>query len=154
MTSFPSGSSAQPILNTRRFPFPREQVYGAFSDPALLARWWGPAGFTNTITRFDFRPNGAWHLVMRAPDGTEYPNESEFIEVNPPEFIVFRHHGPMHSYALTITFAPDAGQTVLTWHMVFDDPTEAERLREFITGANEQNLDRLSAVLKQATGSS
>ncbi len=142
-----SATPALPIINTRRFAAPREQVYGAFSDPALLARWWGPEGFTNTIHRFELHPGGAWHLVMRGPDGREYPNESEFIEVVAPARIAFRHHGPMHGYVLTMTFESDAGQTVLTWHMVFDDPTEAEQLRPFITGANEQNLDRLAEVL-------
>ena len=29
-------------------------------DPARIARWWGPAGFTNTIHTFDFRPGGEW----------------------------------------------------------------------------------------------
>jgi len=128
-------------------------VYGAFSDPGLLARWWGPAGFTNSIHRFELRPGGAWHTVMRGPDGSEYPNESQFVEVVPPARIVFRHLGAVHGYELTMTFEPDGAQTLLTWHMVFDDPAEAERLRAFITGANEENLDRLAGVLAGQRGS-
>lgn len=53
---------------------PRGRVFDAFADPARLAQWWVPAGFTNTVTEFDFRPGGAWRLVMRAPDGAEFAN--------------------------------------------------------------------------------
>ena len=41
------------------------------------ARWWGPDGFTNTITTFDLRPGGAWRFVMHGPDGTNYENAAE-----------------------------------------------------------------------------
>ncbi len=143
----PQPTASHAIVTQRRLPYPRERVCGAFTDPVILARWWGPAGFTNTIERFELRPGGAWHLVMRGPDGIEYPNVSEFTTVNPPAVIAFRHVGSVHGFVLTMTFEPDAGQTVLKWSMVFDDPAEAERLRSFIIPANEQNLDRLAAVL-------
>lgn len=31
-------------------------IWDAFRDPGRLARWWGPAGFTNEFESFDFRP--------------------------------------------------------------------------------------------------
>jgi uncharacterized protein YndB with AHSA1/START domain len=34
------------------------QVFAAFQQPALLAQWWGPAGFSNTFEQFDFVPGG------------------------------------------------------------------------------------------------
>ena len=46
----------------------------AFSDPVRLARWWGPAGFTNTFTICEFKPGGQWSFTMHGPDGTNYPN--------------------------------------------------------------------------------
>lgn len=39
-------------------PAPVEQVFAAFSDPERLARWWGPAGFTNTFSRLELK----WEL--------------------------------------------------------------------------------------------
>ena len=44
-------------------------------------QWWGPNGFTNTFHEFDLRPGGAWRFIMHGPDGTDYPNESVFVEV-------------------------------------------------------------------------
>lgn len=46
------------ILTVREFDAPRERVFEAFTDPARLARWWGPKGFTNTFQEFDLRPGG------------------------------------------------------------------------------------------------
>ena len=60
------------IVSTRVLDAPRELVFRAFSDPDLLARWWGPEGFTNTFHEFDLRPDGAWRFVMHGPDGTDY----------------------------------------------------------------------------------
>ncbi len=140
--------SENEIVSTRVFSATPATVFGAFADPKLLAQWWGPQGFRNTITEFDLRPGGAWRLVMHAPDGTDYPNESDFVEVDPPHRIVFIHQRPMHRFTTTMTFAPVASdQTGLTWLMRFDDRSEVEKLGTFIAIANEQNFDRLAAVL-------
>jgi uncharacterized protein YndB with AHSA1/START domain len=36
-------------------------VFDAFTRPDVLARWWGPSGFTNTFEVFEFRPGGQWN---------------------------------------------------------------------------------------------
>jgi uncharacterized protein YndB with AHSA1/START domain len=43
------------------------------------------------VLRFEFRPGGVWEFTMRGPDGTEYPNRIEWLEILPPERMVFRH---------------------------------------------------------------
>lgn len=146
-----ASTAGREFINTRLLNAPREQVYKAFSDPTILARWWGPQGFTNTIQQFDLRVGGSWIVVMHGPNGTDYPNESEFVEVVPQERIVVHHLRPMHSFLLTMTFAEEAGQTRVAWHMQFDSREEADRLRAFIPTANEENLDRLEAVLNSMT---
>jgi uncharacterized protein YndB with AHSA1/START domain len=84
---------------------------------------------------------------MQGPDGTQYHNESEFVEVTPPERIVLVHLRPMHRFQLTMTFGDEAGHTRLTWRMLFDSAKEVERIRPFVPAANEQNFDRLQAQL-------
>ena len=88
------------IVSTRVFDAPREVVFRAFTDPALLARWWGPKGFTNTFHEFDPRPGGAWRFVMHGPDGTDYPMTKDFVEVVPPERIVLQHIQAMHKFRM------------------------------------------------------
>ena len=78
------------------------QVFAAMSDPARVARWWGPDGFKNTIHQFDFRPGGSWLLTMHGPDGKDYPNESRFTRVTAgrsqrAEFAASGNGGPAHT---------------------------------------------------------
>jgi uncharacterized protein YndB with AHSA1/START domain len=144
-----SGSKdSRVFITTRQFDAPREKVYRAFSDPKILAKWWGPNGFTNTINDFDLRPGGMWRFVMHGPDGTDYQNVSEFIEVAPNERIVFWHGKPIHQFRMTMSYADEAGKTRLTWRMVFESVEEADKVRGFVPHANEQNFDRLAAALK------
>ncbi|MEZ0264406.1 MAG: SRPBCC domain-containing protein, partial [Phycisphaerae bacterium] len=118
-------------------------------DPALLARWWGPAGFVNTFHEFDLRPGGRWRFDMRAPNGTVFANESVFVEIVPGERVVFRHVEPVHGFDMTMTFADEGGGgTRLTWHMRFDSAEEAGRVRRFVEAGNEENFDRLQRVLE------
>ncbi|HYE17411.1 MAG TPA: SRPBCC family protein [Tepidisphaeraceae bacterium] len=136
------------VASTRVFAAPRERVYGAFADPAVLARWWGPAGFVNTFHEFDLRAGGRWRVDMRGPDGTVYANESVFAEVTPGQRVVFRHVEPVHGFVMTMTFADEGGGgTRVTWHMRFDSAEEAGRVRRFVEAGNEENFDRLGAVL-------
>ena len=148
----PSDRPAHAIVNTRVFAAPREAVFAAFSDPARLARWWGPAGFTNTIHEYDFRTGGRWRFTMRGPDGAAYEMDKRFAEVVPPACIALRHEQQGHSFSLIMTFAVRGDGTEVTWDMRFDDPAEAERLRSFLVPANEQNFDRLAAHLSESGG--
>jgi len=143
-------SSDREILSTRDFAAAPAALFAAFADPVRLAAWWGPAGFTNTITRFEFQVGGAWHVTMRAPDGTAFPNLSRFTAIAPPDRIAFLHEGPMHRFEMDMTFAAHAAGTRLVWRMTFDDAAEVQRLGTFIAAANEQNFDRLEAHLAVA----
>ena len=129
-------SDTMEIISTRDFAAPRETLFQVFADPAELALWWGPKGFTNTITQFDFRSGGAWRFTMHGPDGTDYPNAKDFIEVEKPGRIVFQHLDPKHRFTMTMSFEPlgNIGGTRLTWRMLFD-PNE-ENLQNYEWSAN------------------
>ena len=147
----PEDLAGREIVSTRDFSAPRAAVFGAFADPAALARWWGPAGFTNEFREFDFRPGGAWRFTMRGPDGTPYEMDKRFTEIAVPERIAVEHFQQGHEFTLTMTYADadaDAGaSTRLTWRMVFASAAECARIRDFVAAANEQNFDRLAAHL-------
>jgi uncharacterized protein YndB with AHSA1/START domain len=140
-------ATANEISTSRLLNAARERVWEAWTDPALLARWWGPEGFTNTFHVFESRPGGNWKLTMHGPDGGNYGNHFVFRELAAPERIVLEHMDPVHSFRLFATFEERNDQTLLTFRMVFADTAECERVRPFVTDANEQNLDRLEAVM-------
>jgi uncharacterized protein YndB with AHSA1/START domain len=137
------------IISTRAFAIPRARIFQAWTDPALLARWWGPNGFTNTFHVFDPRPGGEWRFIMHGPNGTDYPNHSVFAEVVAPERIVFDHLSAPQ-FRVTATFAEQGGGTFVTFHMRFADAATCNALRALIVPSNEQNFDRLAAVLAGA----
>lgn len=139
--------TAGALVTTRQLPRSQEQIWVAICDPAALAAWWGPNGFTNTFHEFDFRPGGVWKFTMHGPDGAAYAMDHRFVEIVAPERIVIRHLQSGHDFTLTITLAGQGGRTALGWRLAFDDPAEAERVRAIVVPANEQNIDRLAAHL-------
>ncbi len=143
-----ASESDREYVCSRLIDAPRDRVFAAFSDPVQLAQWWGPDGFTNTILKFDFREGGDWHLTMHGPDGTDYRNESVFVEINEPERIVYDHLRTMHRFLMTMTYADCDGKTRLTWRMRFESPEEWERVSQFVPAANEQNFNRLEEHLR------
>ena len=123
------------------------RIFAAFEQQAQLAQWWGPNGFTNTFEQFEFKPGGRWLFVMHGPDGAHYPNESVFREIQPDTRLVIEHVvAPW--FRLTVTLTPAGNQTHLSWVQEFESPEFAERLRPICEPANEQNLDRLEALLE------
>jgi uncharacterized protein YndB with AHSA1/START domain len=134
------------IVSTRVLPFPRASVFRAIAEPERIARWWGPAGFRNTISSFEFRPGGEWQFVMHGPDGTDYPNRSVFENIEAPGRVVMRHDCAPY-FTMHMTLSEEKGGTRLHWRMLFDDASVRAQLAPMCIPANEQNFDRLQAEL-------
>jgi uncharacterized protein YndB with AHSA1/START domain len=65
----------------RVFDAPRALVWKAWTDPKMMAQWFGPRGFTNPVCELDVRVGGTLRIVMRGPDGQDYPMIGKFREV-------------------------------------------------------------------------
>jgi uncharacterized protein YndB with AHSA1/START domain len=140
------------FVHSRLIAAPRATVFEAFADPAHLARWWGPTGFSSTFEVFEFHPGGRWRFVMHGPDGKDYPNESVFLEVVPRERVMLEHLSEGHHFLMTITFEAQGNGTLVRWRQVFDTADHRERIAPFVIPANEQNLDRLAAEVSAMRG--
>jgi uncharacterized protein YndB with AHSA1/START domain len=134
------------IISSRDFDTSKEQMFQAWTSPELLARWWGPTGFTNTFHEFDLRTGGTWRFVMHGPDGVDYPNHSVFAEIVPKERIVLDHLSNPQ-FRVTATFEDLEGRTILTFRQRFKNIEEFESVKAICVEANEQNFDRLEKVL-------
>jgi uncharacterized protein YndB with AHSA1/START domain len=71
-----SSTKDREITISRTLNAPVELVWEVWTKPEHIANWWGPNGFTNTISKMDVNPGGEWSLTMHGPDGTDYKNES------------------------------------------------------------------------------
>lgn len=77
------------LVLSRIIDAPREKLYRAWTEPELLKQWFAPLPWTTPVAELDVRPGGANLVVMRGPDGNEFPNHGVYLEVVPNERLVF-----------------------------------------------------------------
>ena len=73
----------------RVFDAPRELVWRTWTEPELLARWYGP-NVETIIHRFELEPGGLWLNEMRWGDNANF-SRATFTEVTPPQRLVWHH---------------------------------------------------------------
>ena len=144
--------SDREILITRGFDAPRELVFRAHTDPALIPLWWGPRSTTTIVDKMDVRPGGEYRFVHRTSDGSEYVFRGEFREIVPHERLVqtSEFEGAPGIVLETITFEEHDGKTTLT---VLDVcPTQEIRDAILASGMEEglnESYDRLAELLAE-----
>ena len=133
---------------SRKLDAPVELVWEVWTNPEHLANWWGPDGFTNTITKMEVVPGGEWDLVMHGPDGTDYKNKSTFKEVIPFKKIVYEHISAPR-FVSTVEFTEQGEQTIITWHMLFETAEQfIQVVKTFKADEGlKQNVDKLNVYL-------
>jgi uncharacterized protein YndB with AHSA1/START domain len=89
MTSSNQTAADRALVLTRTYDAPRELVYRALTEPDMLKQWFVPRPWTISRAEVDVRPGGASLIVMRDPDGNEYPNRGVYLEVVKNEKLVF-----------------------------------------------------------------
>ncbi len=142
---------------TRTFAAPRALVWRAWTDPKQLAKWWGPHGFSNPVCEINLNPGGAIHIVMRAPDGTDYPMRGEFREIAPPERLVFTSYPvdgegrPLIDGLTTVTFVERDGATEMTLHTraIGLAPVAVAMIAGMAAGWG-QSIERLAGLVESA----
>jgi len=82
-------AASHDLAISRLVSAPRSAVWQAWADPHLLALWWCPKPWTTEVRAFNLRPGGAFHTLMRGPDGATSDNPGSFLEVVPQLRIAF-----------------------------------------------------------------
>jgi uncharacterized protein YndB with AHSA1/START domain len=78
------------VLHLQRvLPASPELIFSAMTEPARLATWWGPHGFTTPEAALDLREGGRYRFTMQPPDGEPFHLSGEFLEVDPPSRLVY-----------------------------------------------------------------
>jgi uncharacterized protein YndB with AHSA1/START domain len=144
--------SDRELMVSRLIDGPRDVVFEAFTEVQHLSRWWGPDGFTTTTRTFEFSEGGVWEFTMHGPDGTDYPNWIQWMEIRPPDVIVLRHaEGPddPEPFSSTFIFEERTDGTRVTLRSEFKTKALRDRAAEeygAIEGAN-QTLDSLATYV-------
>ena len=114
--------SDREILITREFDAPRDVVFKAMIDRALISRWWGPRGHTTRVDKMEVRPGGAWRYISGTSAADETAFRGEYREIKTPERIVQTFEWePMagHISVDTATLTERDGRTLLTVRSLF-----------------------------------
>jgi len=147
------------ITLVRVIKAPRELVWKAWTDAAMLKEWWGPENFTNPKVEGEVRVGGEMLIVMHGPKGSPWdidlPGVLRYREIVPGKKLVFGNDaiGPNGETLID-------GLTTVT----FEDHPDGTRL-EVVTGAKamlpqavamlggmdqgwSQSLDRLTRLIE------
>jgi len=140
------------IRMSREFNAPRELVFKACTDPALVAQWWGPRETTTVVDKLEPRMGGIWRFVQRDTNGEEYAFRGVFHEVTAPERLVYTFEfEPMAGHILleTITFEEHNGKTRLINTSVFQSVEDRDgMIASGMESGAEESWDRLEELLK------
>ena len=81
--------SANNVLVRRTFPATPEQLFAAWTDPALLAQWWGPPGTKINSVEVDLRVGGSYRIGLAHADDRVFFVRGIYEEIQPPQKLVF-----------------------------------------------------------------
>jgi uncharacterized protein YndB with AHSA1/START domain len=143
--------AAREIRVERVFDAPRDRVWRAYTDPKLIAQWWG-RGNKLVIERMEVKRGGHWRFVEHGPEGV-HGFEGRYREVTPPERLVqtFEWDGmPAHVAVETAVFEDlGDGRTKVASTSLFHTREERDGMlgSGMEEGLNESHeaLDRLLA---------
>lgn len=118
-------SDARATRASRTIEAPRDEVYAAFLDAGLIARWLPPQGMTGVVQAFEPRPGGRFSMTLTYEDPSTGPGgkttedadvfEGTFAELEPGKRVVW-----------LVEFTSDdpdlAGTMRVAWHLEDEDP--------------------------------
>jgi uncharacterized protein YndB with AHSA1/START domain len=166
------GKDVRDVIFSRKLNAPRERVFPAWTTPNLMSQWWGPNGYTNPVCQMDARPGGSYRIIMRSPEGVEYPNSGTYLEVTAPERIIYtdtfdemptewlnvlkkKYPEGVTKFPdqllMTIGFEAIETETKLTIQTHFDSVFDRDALLKMGTAEGwAQSLDRLERLLTRS----
>lgn len=157
VTIHKSEAMARDLTLVRVLDAPRALVWRAWTDPAMLAQWWGPDGFTNPVCEIDARPGGKIRIDMRAPDGTVYPMTGIVHEVEEPVRLVLtevaedREGNALLNGHTIVTFEEQGEKTKITVQAsAVGVAAVAEEMLKGMEPGWTQSLERLAVLVSRS----
>ncbi|WP_137112425.1 SRPBCC domain-containing protein [Rhodobacter sp. SY28-1] len=89
-------------------------AFALWSNPSLLAAWWGPEGHHLTTCEADLRPGGTWRFNMEK-DGQPHWIHGTYHEVLPDQRLMFSYRFPEFGVqsVISLTFTPEGQGTCM-----------------------------------------
>jgi uncharacterized protein YndB with AHSA1/START domain len=163
-----SGAEREFVIS-RVFDAPRARVFAAWTDARQVAQWWGPGAFTIPVCEMEVRPGGRFRIVMRSPEGEEYPLKGFIMQVRPTWRLVMRMDCSEHPKEWHDLVRPGRGKhdrdpagvifmraafeqtkegTLVTVQLEFESSEIRDSMLKIGMGAGwRESLDKLAALL-------
>lgn len=140
------------LSTTRVFNAELELVWKVWSDINHLNNWWGPRGFTQTTSKYDFVENGVWSFVMHGPDGVDYQNDMIYSVIIPMKKIVLRHDSPPEFTVTALFKVIDSKRTQVDFIQVIDDQKVHDIVKDFAIVANMEHQMKFEEEVAKLKG--
>jgi uncharacterized protein YndB with AHSA1/START domain len=129
----------------RRIKAAPDAVFAAWTQPEILALWWGPHHTTVAEAEIDAREGGRFRVLLTEDTGARHEVSGTYAEIVPQQRLVFSwawSNAPERVSRVTVVFRVIAeGTEVTVTHDRFADEGTATRHRRGWT----ESLDRLVA---------
>ncbi|HUC87567.1 MAG TPA: SRPBCC domain-containing protein [Candidatus Binatia bacterium] len=148
------------LVIVRLLDAPIDKVWQAWTNARSIEQWWGPRGVTIPTCEWEAKSGGKINIVMLAgPElgpmsGQEWPMMGEFVEVSPPQKLVFNGSAMANGQAIlktlnSLTLEDQAGKTKMTLKIQVIETTLAAEgpLAGMEIGWN-QSLDKLTEFVR------
>ncbi|PZV39526.1 SRPBCC family protein [Mesorhizobium kowhaii] len=157
--SAPQASAADRSFAIQRvFDAPVERVFRLWTDPALVAQWWGIKDCTIPHCVLDVRVGGRWRIDMRTSSGALYRNQGSYLEVVVNSRLIYSDEPdpelrewagkPPGQSRHTVTFTPEAQRTHVHFEVTLASVADRERLLALgMRGGWTQSFDRLEQLI-------
>lgn len=159
-------AAAHEFVLDRCFAAPRALVFAAWTAPHHLTHWWGPQGFSLPVCETDPRPGGHYRIVMRSPEGTDYPLQGRYLDLEEPSLLVMtldasghpphwhealrRHGGAAAKIMTVVLFEAQPGGTRIAIKNRFPSPADRDAyLKMGMAEGWSQSLERLAGRLEE-----
>ena len=150
MTDYIPAVTDRDVYITRSFNAPIDVVWKFWTEPDLLAQWFGPHGITidRSTVEVDAREGGTWALAMHDEQGI-YPLSSTIVTLVEPEYLELVMEaetglGPVDKIILRVQFHDHGETTRMTLHQ---GPWVAPELRDLTLDGWLQSFDKLATII-------
>jgi len=143
--------AGQPYIDIERdFDAPRELVWQAYRDPALIKQWLGPRKYEMVIDTWDARDGGAYRYVHRDA-GSEHGFHGVFHSMAMDNMVqTFEYEGAPGHVSLDTQVLIDlgGGRTRVKGHSIFMSVADRDMMVENgMSEGVEDGYDRLDELL-------
>jgi uncharacterized protein YndB with AHSA1/START domain len=126
---------------------PPEEVFSAWTEPALLRQWWGPGPVTCPEAHVDLREGGAYRIANLEADGSVTWISGTFRRVRKPDELVYTWTVSILPEELTLVRVKFASHPEGTELTLTHERFAAETVRDMHLKGWNGCIDKLETML-------